>query len=419
MTNIVENDTSINIDELEAEIEKLKPEQPDLTARFGDDSEEVQREICAAIIVRIDVASDSRRILPASAFLSNAHKLMVQTTYDRLAASGTLATAAELTYCLKEKFSESKSLPYFLGELQTCLNHCWATQGDAAYWRDLILRMAKDDALAHFYRASRDKRDAHAANVSEYTKRLAEIDAVACGAKPLFRRWSELRDIALANQTTWIIDGWLRLGALHLMTGDPFAGKSCIVADMIAALMHGVPWAGIQTLKCPVILADLENGDAIIFKRLSRALSLLGGDGDAEALLLQLDAAAVGGAIGKEQLDRFVSEARQQLGDESAKGIIVIDTLRSSQSADPEFKENDNSILSARLKPMRDFAKASGWGVLVLHHNNRTGTYAGGNALPSNADIMLGWQSNKNHGPRPIGNAGDHGRSPSPARVYV
>jgi hypothetical protein len=395
MTSITTADECINLEDIESELDKMRPDQPDLTVRFGDDSDEVQRHLCGVIVARLDVAKEARRIVPASAFSNNAHKTIAQTIYDRLDASGTLAGERELCLAMKEKYGESKSLPYYVAEVGACLNYAALAGGELPYWRDLLLRMAKDDALAYFLKASRDKREAHGENVAKYVKRLSEIDAVAGGAKPLFRRWSQLREIALANETTWLIDGWLRLGALHLMTGDPFAGKSCVVADMIAALMHGVPWAGIQTTQCPVLLCDLENGDAIIFKRLQRALNLLGGDGDAEALLLQLDAAAVGGAVGKEQLERFVNEAGRVFGDESAKGIIVIDTLRSSQAADPDFNENDNSILSAKLKPMRAFAAASGWGVLVLHHNNRMGTYAGGNALPSNADIMLAWQSNK------------------------
>jgi hypothetical protein len=187
MTSVVQSDkyanSKIDIDDLD-EVLRDDPVVPDLTARFGDDSAKVQREIVSAILDDFTIAKMARDYLPASAFINNAHRSMVEAAYSRLDESGTLPDEGELQFRLTEQFRESKSLPHLLGELATCLHFRSVTAINSRdYWRQLIVRMAKDAALAGPLREVIDglKRGTvdHAKALGECIQRISEIDAAA------------------------------------------------------------------------------------------------------------------------------------------------------------------------------------------------------------------------------------------------
>ncbi len=193
----------------------------------------------------------------------------------------------------------------------------------------------------------------------------------------------------------------LELGKLHVFSGAPFSGKSSILADIIGAIIHGGTWAGMEVKKVPILLADHENGDRIIVKRVDRALASYGGDGDVEELLHVVDTEhreePFSTTFATDLLSEFYhcDENGTKVPDDAPRGILIIDTMRSAFAGDPLYEENSNDAMSALLKPWRTWSHKSGWAVVVLHHAGKGGGYSGATAIMSNADIAWTWESSK------------------------
>src|SRR5262249_31565436 len=92
-----------------------------------------------------------------------------------------------------------------------------------------------------------------------------------------FETWEETCKIAATQFDDWFIRDWAEFGALHLFSGREKAGKSSVLADIIAASANGAEWAGKQVAQSPFILFDFENREKVITKRIKSALA--GNDG--------------------------------------------------------------------------------------------------------------------------------------------
>ena len=57
----------------------------------------------------------------------------------------------------------------------------------------------------------------------------------------------------------WVLDGIFAEGALHMLTSDPGAGKSTLVASVGYAVSLGWEFLGRATSKRPVLILDAEN----------------------------------------------------------------------------------------------------------------------------------------------------------------
>src|SRR5262249_22805517 len=69
-------------------------------------------------------------------------------------------------------------------------------------------------------------------------------------------------------------------------------------------------------------------------------------------------------------------------------GVFVIDPLRTAFMGDAKSgDENDSVYMTKVLAPLRQFARDSGWSIIILHHNSRTrNEYAGNAAVAANTD---------------------------------
>jgi hypothetical protein len=82
-----------------------------------------------------------------------------------------------------------------------------------------------------------------------------------------FRRLSDLDSRAI----DWLGDGWLPLGELVLLDGDPGVGKSLVSPDLCAQLTAGRPWPDGATAPTPanvVVLSAEDNLERTVQPRL-------------------------------------------------------------------------------------------------------------------------------------------------------
>ena len=318
----------------------------------------------------------SKVICPAN-FTNLTHKKVVDIVFEHVERYGPLPDKTAVFERVSKEMAKSKGLSAYLGMIHSVYDYAEFFD-NTGFLKDQLTEFSRRKALAQAVCDVHDGKKTAIEARDALTQRFEAIDtAVATSGKQLLQKWSEVREEAKHCKPVWIIPGWVRLGALHLFTGDPFSGKSCIVADIIGAIAHEHEWATIQTRQCPIVLVDLENDPAILTERVDRALVEFGGDGAIEDVVSRFNPDAMPCPIGREHFEAIVSQFPPE-----SKGLIVVDTLRSCRADDPEFKENDNSVLSQTLKPWRDFCRKSGWGLVVLHHNKKTGGYSGGTACP-------------------------------------
>jgi len=208
------------------------------------------------------------------------------------------------------------------------------------------------------------------------------------------RSWSELKAIAATQQEDWVIPGWLEFGSLGIFCGAPFSGKSCVVADILAALLNGSEWAGIKIEPVPVLLIDLENKERILVKRLLAAMD--GNEGRADELLFAIDRSFLSAEnntlpIGPAAIALLLELVKERYPD-LERALIVIDTLR---SALPGADSNDEVQMKDALYELQRFAAQRKLAIILLHHHAKHGGYSGSSAIAGAADVLWDWTSDK------------------------
>lgn len=215
----------------------------------------------------------------------------------------------------------------------------------------------------------------------------------------------------MAQQETedWLIRNWLEFGSLAMMSGDPFSGKSHILAEIFAAIFkHGV-FGRYPVQSCAVLVIDAENKRRIIVKRLLNAL----GEGDLGAckeLFRRVDTSRLTLPLpvesGPETIRSLIRDTKARTGQDRC--FVVIDTLRSVFAAD----EMETGDMKSLLYPLQRVAQEENAAVLILHHRPKSGaTYSGQTSIAGACDYLWLWESERSTGAgklKLIGTRGDH-----------
>lgn len=208
--------------------------------------------------------------------------------------------------------------------------------------------------------------------------------------EPRLISWTEEKKLA-ETQDEWLLEDWIEFGSLAMLTGDPFSGKSCIVAELMAAIARGGDFGRYKVCNCPILLIDLENKPRRIVQRLSRAV-----DYDDECLdgrygriempesLLPYD---------PKKIEAIISQCMHMydpsLFDEF-KPLVVIDTYRSAFDANEMDVETSKKL----LYPLQRVAQRTDAAILILHHRPKSGAkYSGQTSIPGALDYMWMWES--------------------------
>ena len=214
-------------------------------------------------------------------------------------------------------------------------------------------------------------------------------------AKPTkikFETWEETCAIADSQIDDWLIPDWAEFGACHLISGREKAGKSSIIADIIADMSTGKEWAGKQITPSPFILLDFENREKVIIRRIRAAL---GEDqGRIAELYRRIPPKQIPRPITPKYIVNCIDTLKRQIDNIGTnKCVVFADTFRSAFLG-TKGKENDNDDMRDLLYPFTELAHEYCLALFILHHDTKSGAgYAGAGAIGGCVDHIWHWES--------------------------
>jgi hypothetical protein len=189
----------------------------------------------------------------------------------------------------------------------------------------------------------------------------------------------------------WIIDGCYYQGSLNLLGGNPGAGKSVFLTQVLFDVGFGEPVFDRVVSPRPFIWLDWDGGD--LHFDYQREIALKNRSEDAindlyryatttPALPSQKPLPAY---VTPDFLDLMISAYPGQ------KGTIVIDCLRSAFCAMPGLPdgwENNNGLMYKLVGGLRDWCHKTGWSIFLIHHRSRGGNIAGAYGIEGASDVI-------------------------------
>ncbi len=176
----------------------------------------------------------------------------------------------------------------------------------------------------------------------------------------------------------WLWPGWLPLGALVMIDGDPGVGKSTVTHDFAARVTTGRPWPDGQ--KCPrgnVLIMTAEEGlaDTVLPR-----VQLAGGDSSRVLVLSEITLA--GARLPALPLDISYIE---DIIKEHRVRLFIIDVLASYLGGEGKVNSHQDTDVRRALYPLFRMAERTGCCVVMLRHlNKQDGTnamYRGGGSI--------------------------------------
>lgn len=183
-----------------------------------------------------------------------------------------------------------------------------------------------------------------------------------------------------SSNAQWVVEGYLALGSITLITGKPkLSGKSTFVGFVARSVLEGAAFLGHATAKSPIVWLTEERST---FEELLRRTGLLGRD---DLRFLRYDPGR--SATFAEQI-LAASEVCKEIG---AK-VLVVDTLAQFVGLQGD-SENASGFWYEELPPLQTAAK-QGLAVIVTHHEKKSGGEVGESGRGSSAfagavDIIL------------------------------
>ena len=182
----------------------------------------------------------------------------------------------------------------------------------------------------------------------------------------------------------WLWPGYLAVGSLAILDGDPGQGKSLVTLDLAARLTTGRPWPDGAASPGPaavVLLCD-EDPEAVIKAR----LTALGADLPRTYLWPRLD------DPGLPRLPADIKRVDQAVSETGAKLVII----------DPIMAFLDRTVMTTRdanvrraLHPLAQLAERRRCVILLVRHLNKDdgphALYRGGGSIAFVAACRLGW----------------------------
>jgi archaellum biogenesis ATPase FlaH len=158
--------------------------------------------------------------------------------------------------------------------------------------------------------------------------------------------------------TDWLIDGMIAKGDLHLIMGDPGAGKSWLTMSIAVQAAKGQAWAG-RKIDRPlrVLYVDEENPESVIYERLVE----LGYDDLAAPNIRYLSRQ---GIRLDGEADKLIEDAQLYEPD-----LIVLDSLNRIHTLEENSAGDMARLFNDGIKLL---AQATGAAVILIHHTNKS-----------------------------------------------
>lgn len=190
-----------------------------------------------------------------------------------------------------------------------------------------------------------------------------------------------LSELAMRPRPRWLVDNMLVEGGISLFTGAPASFKSFVALDIALSVATGTHAFGNKTFSGKVVYVAAEGVHSII----ERTESWMQG---------QTDFYPDNFAIYDEPVDLGNKQTAEWFADSiGIASLIVIDTLARCA---PGLDENDASEMGLFIESVAIIAKQTKAHVIIIHHNNKTGTARGSTALPAAVDTHIAVTRNSN-----------------------
>jgi hypothetical protein len=197
----------------------------------------------------------------------------------------------------------------------------------------------------------------------------------ALGLEPFGDRKLDMRALmAIADLSTpWRCDGLVADGYVTVLAGKGGEGKSWLTHALAGGTQQGSTVAGIKCKQGRVAIFDAENGPKLIARRF-------------KGIGMPLDALDVYDAAGLAlNSAHVVAEIVRAL---NGVQLAIFDSLRTLA---PGVKENDSDEIAPVMNSLREIARKTEAGVLVIHHRGKDSTlaYRGSSAILDQCDVMM------------------------------
>ena len=379
--------------EEEARLEELMEDTTPAVKFNKDDT--YQRKLLSGLLQDPNL-SDGIGLVEATYWSNEAHCTafgILKTFWNEYAS---LPTKFIVTESLKDilKDADPASRLHKLAELECVYEYFVPGLVESKYMLDELRNWAKQQALRLNFALIAGKNTDGEMSIDQT---LSAIKASICDIEArtatgeVSDNWADM--LAQQEKEDWLIPNWLEFGSLGMLSGDPFSGKSHILAEVFAGIFKHGFFARYAIPSCPVLLFDAENKRRILVKRITNAL----GEGDQGAiykLFRRVDTKRLALPLpvesGPETVRALIQDTKKRTGHNRV--FVVIDTLRSVFAAD-EMETGDMKTL---LYPLQRVAQEENAAILILHHRPKSGaTYSGQTSIAGACDYLWLWTSDR------------------------
>ncbi len=183
-------------------------------------------------------------------------------------------------------------------------------------------------------------------------------------------------DSVIAEKVSWLWNGYVPLGKITLLDGDPGLGKSLFTLDMTARISTGQAMPdGSPSIQGGIVLMSLEDGLA---DTIAPRLEIAGAD-KSKIVALQ----GVKGSDGKYRFPTVEdTEAIKKACKKIDAKLVVIDPLMGYMGKANSWRDQD---VRTALSPLAKMAEDIGVAVIIVRHLNKTSSsnsvYRGGGSI--------------------------------------
>ena len=222
-------------------------------------------------------------------------------------------------------------------------------------------------------------------------KRLEKVQELGSSTDAECHDLIGYRDFAESIKRTYLVDEWLLAGSLTLFAGQQKLGKSTVMFSLVGALLGGDRWLDkFQVTQAPILYLDFENPADYVWENL---VEYLPEDRLEEISHLFKAPKSMPSTLTADWLKK-ISE-KHQLADQI--GLLIVDSGRAAFNglfSDVPNWENSQGPVRSALEPLQKFARETGWAVIVIHHDNKSGGFSGSSDWEAVPDYI--WRLEKN-----------------------
>lgn len=177
--------------------------------------------------------------------------------------------------------------------------------------------------------------------------------------------------------TEYIVSDFLPTGSLAVLSGDAATFKTYLLINIAVAVATGEQWQGRNVKKGNVLIVDEESGDNRLRSRIQENLRGYGIPQGQEVPIFYLT---------KNNFDASEDKHIKYLEAIIAQHDIKFVFLDSLARITPGLDENNTKTMRPPLDELQAIAQRRNCTIVIIHHNNRSGTYAGAHGLRDAVD---------------------------------